>query len=145
MSKEVKEVSTDPKGRSKEDKMLSNPTIVKIIEIVYMKEVFDKVVENKMLVEECNPEEYLKLSQMLRDDTENFHSHIVLQFCKTILKYQVYTNFVLHNLFYYLYMWRGTSFVCNTEMIDALKNPEIENSVIVEALIQLIEDNTLLN
>ena len=130
-----------------EEKLFENKTITSIIQLVYVKELLQEIFNTKKLVEELNPEEWLKCSELLRDNIEKFEPHIVLQFIKTLLKYKEYTDFGMFNLYYYLYLFRGHTYVVNNEMIEELNKirDEVKDKNMLLAIIQLIEDNMMLD
>jgi hypothetical protein len=134
------------KDETMEQKLGLNKTVCKIIENVYMQELYQSVVSLDKMVCELSAEEYLKLSEMIRDDLTTYTPQLVLQIvrCLKETKYEEYINYVMLNLYYYLYLFRNEDYVVYSDMIEeinALNNKYVVDDRIREALVYLIREN----
>lgn len=132
-----------------EEKLSLNKTICKIIECVYIQDILKSVLSLEKEVLDLSPEEYLKISEIIRDEIEvGFRSDIVLQLVKGLKedKFKEYYNFVVFNLYYYFYLYKESDYIVQKELLEDLKDLDSPNlnGRIKEALIYLIEDNLIL-
>jgi hypothetical protein len=135
------------KDETMEQKLALNKTVCKIIETVYLQDLLKSIVSLDKLIIELSPEEFLKVSEMIRDDTEKYHPQIVLQIvrCLNETKYEEYINFVCFNLYYYLFLYKNQDYMVSTELIEELNhltNPVL-NENIKDALYYLIRENII--
>lgn len=86
------------------DKLFENPLIVRMVQTVVFQTMMDKVNEEKDYLNDCSVDEFVKITEMIRDDTEYNHKII-----KDIIYNMIYredlkpvANLVLCNLAYYL-------------------------------------------
>jgi hypothetical protein len=133
------------KDETMEQKLALNKTVCKIIETVYLQDLLKSIVSLDKLIIELSPEEFLKVSEMIRDDTEKYHPQIVLQIvrCLNETKYEEYINFVCFNLYYYLFLYKNQDYMVSNELIEELNhltNPVL-NENIKDALYYLIREN----
>jgi hypothetical protein len=131
------------KDETMEQKLYLNKTVCKIIEAVYMRELFQSVVSLDKLIAELSAEEYLKVSEMIRDDLECYNSPLVLQLVRALkdTKYEKYIDYVILNLHYYLYLFRNEDYVVGTDIIEVLNSLCVGDANIRNALLQLVRKN----
>jgi hypothetical protein len=145
MSEEKK--ITEIKEEPMEEKLSNSKLITKIIECVYMQELYQSVVSLDKMVCELSAEEYLKLSEMIRDDTTSYSPQLILQIVRCLKEpmYETYISYVMMNIYYYLHLYRHNDYVVCNDMIEELNNiTNISGCVdhrIRDALINLIREN----
>ena len=112
------------KDETMEQKLSNSKLVTKIIETVYMQELYQSVVSLDKMVCELSPEEYLKLSEMIRDDITAYNPQLVLQIVRCLKEpmYEKYVPYVMVNLYYYLELFRHNDYVVCNEMIEELNN-----------------------
>ena len=134
------------KDETMEQKLAMNKTVCKIIETVYMKDLFQSIVAGDKLVAELSAEEYLKVSEMMRDDLTTYNYDLVLQIvrCLTDTRYNEYVNFVILNLYYYLFLYKDEYYGLHTDLIEILNSIHLGDCVdgrIIDALLYLVRKN----
>lgn len=129
-----------------EEKLSLNKTVCKIIECVYLQDILDSVIKLEKEVQDLSPEEYLKVSELIRDNLTSYEPQIVLQLVKALkhTKFEEYVNYVIFNLYYYLYLFRNEDYIVNEDMIEVMKelNSDAVEQNIKEAFLYLIKSNT---
>jgi len=139
MSEKISEI----KEQTMEQKLALNKTICKIIECVYIQELYQSIISTEKLIEELSAEEYLKISEMIRDDLTQYTPQIVLQLVKCLKKptFAEYINFVMLNIYYYLFLFKTEDYVVSEEMMEELYSLKGADERIQEELLVLIKKN----
>jgi len=130
--------------------MLENQTVVKMIQSVVCQTIYEKVQKDKEYLNDCPMDEFVKVSEMIKDDDEpNF------KIVKAILSNTIYredllpvSDLVLCNLAYFFSKFESEDYKYHTFYLDLLigqfkKEISIFNLFLLKYILELIKKNLI--
>ena len=133
-----------------ESLMLENQTVVKMIQSVVCQTIYEKVQKDKEYLNDCPMDEFVKVSEMIKDDDEpNF------KIVKAILSNTIYredllpvSDLVLCNLAYFFSKFESEDYKYHTFYLDLLigqfkKEISIFNLFLLKYILELIKKNLI--
>ena len=130
------------------EKLFENPLVVKIIQCTVYDNMMKRVNEDKDYLNECSVDEFVKISELIRDDTE-YNYKIIKDLIYNIIyrkDLRVVSNMLLCNLSYYLDKFDEVDYKHQEFMIQSLtKSLTSEeayfNKYLLKYILELIKKN----
>ena len=131
-----------------EDKILENPVIVRMIQSTYYQTILNKVNDDKKYLESCSVDEFVKISELIREDDE-----FKIDILKEIIYYIIYredllpyTDLVLCNIGYYFEKFSESPYIQTEYLVTLLINQFkkeicIFNKYLIKYVLGLIRKN----
>lgn len=125
------------------DKLLENPLIVRMVQSVVYSTMIDKVNEEKDYLNECSIDEFIKISELLRDE-DVFNYKIIKDLIYNLIyrdDLKIVANMALCNLAYYLDKFDEVDYKHQEYMIQFLsKDYKLENGRFNKYLLKYVFD-----
>lgn len=129
-------------------KMLENPVVVRMIQSVVFQSMIEKVSEEKDYLNECSIDEFVRISELIRDDDE-YSFEILKDIVYNIIEREDLTpvrNLVLCNITYYLEKfdecdYKYQEFMLSFLMTQYKKDVCVFNKNLLKYSLELIKNN----
>lgn len=128
--------------------MLENPVVVRMIQSVVFQSLLEKVEEEKDYLNDCSVDEFVKISELIRDDTE-YNYKIIKDLIYNIIyrkDLRIVANLLLCNLAYYLDKFDEIDYKHQSYMVEFLtkiliSEEEYFNKHLLKYILELIKKN----
>lgn len=90
-----------------ENNLINDDMVCKVIQTIYLVNLIKDVTNKKRKIYELNPEEFLKVSELIRDEITEFNLDLVDDIICNIAqtRFEEYSNYIVVNTYYYLHLF----------------------------------------
>lgn len=138
----MEETKEEIKTESFSDKIEKNKSIIKIVELFFMKDIMDNVKESPSKILKLLDEEIIRVSDYYKNE-ESFNADITINLLKVLnerIYSPLYIELVLFNIVFHVYLNSDENFKIHTELIIELNNLKKKDNFLNSKIIDLLND-----